>query len=159
MASATRTSCPQSGSSISPELKYLETSAHFVMRLPISWRIIHLSIHVQWGELPLILKKISTSSGLSDQLHALRLNCYTREEEAGQSVGSTTTPKRRISPLAVQWPRIVCRNLTAGVLNYLEIKEVTPVSPVTIHGRGTNVHTLKSSTTVRADLCFRTALA
>ena len=145
---------------ISPELKYFETSAHFAMRLPISWHITHLSIHVQWGELPLILKKISTLPGLSDQLHALRLNCYTRKEGAEQPAGSTaTTPKRRISPLAVQWPRIVCRNLTAGVLNYLEIKEVTPVSPVTIHGRGTNVHTLKSSTTVRADLCFRTALA
>ncbi|PIL26150.1 hypothetical protein GSI_11905 [Ganoderma sinense ZZ0214-1] len=120
-----------------PKLKYLETSAQFAFKLQdgVPWGITHLCIHVEWHTLPLMLKKISDLQALSDRLHSLRLNCYASLgiEEQPTKGGSTPRAHRSPSPLAMRTPLLVCRNLRAPVLNYLEIKEITPCDDASLN--------------------------
>ncbi len=112
-----------------PKLKYLETSVHFAFRLQVPWSITHLCIHVEWSRVPLILRKISNLPGLSDQLHSLRLNCYASPQPNPAKSGGANPRAQSSQALAsMRLPPLVYRNLRAPVLNYLEIKEVTPVS-------------------------------
>ncbi|KAM5538752.1 hypothetical protein V8D89_007474 [Ganoderma adspersum] len=134
-----------------PKLKYLETSENLASLLQhgVPWNITHLCIHVEWRRMPPMLRKISNLRALSDRLHSLRLNCYANpsEEEKPPKNGSTPRAPSESSPLAVWTPLLVCGNLRAPVLNFLEIKEIMSCDRVSVnaledglvtyHGTGT----------------------